>query len=53
MPREVDAKKRMRKSYESQTKPQEWARDLGKTIRLEYSHDAIFKKYDELFGKIL
>lgn len=53
MPRELDAKKRMRKSYESQTKPQEWANDLGRIIRTEYSHDAVFKKYDELFGKIL
>lgn len=53
MPREADAKKRMRKTYESQIKPQEWAKDLGKIIRSEFSHEAIFKKYDELLEKIV
>jgi glycosyltransferase involved in cell wall biosynthesis len=51
MPKELDAKKRMRKTYESQSKPIEWAKELGKIIRKDYSLNSIFEKYDKLLEK--
>ncbi len=53
MPREIDAKKRMRKTVESYGKPVEWANDLSKKIREKFSIDAVMKKYDEVIGRIL
>jgi glycosyltransferase involved in cell wall biosynthesis len=53
MPKEVDSKKRMRKTFESYAKPVEWAKDLQPKIKKEFSIDAILLKYDEIIGKIL
>jgi glycosyltransferase involved in cell wall biosynthesis len=53
MPRELDAKKRMKKAFESQIKPVEWSKELGLIIRKEYSHESIFERYDRLMEKIL
>ena len=53
MPREIDAKKRMRKTVESYSKPLEWAVDLSGKIKIQFSIDSIMKKYDEVIQGIL
>lgn len=47
-PKEFMAKKALKKFKESSTIPKQWAEDLGKTIRKEYSQCAIEQKYDKL-----
>jgi hypothetical protein len=44
-PREDDAKKKIKKFSTSKETPREWARDLGKKIREEYSVDSVNDKY--------
>lgn len=53
MPREADAKKKMRKFMTSSELPKSWAADLGKKLRSSYSLDAIFKCYDRELGDLL
>ena len=53
MPKEVDAKKKMRKFVESQAVPKQWAVDLGKKVREKYSFDAISAAYDKALGDVL
>lgn len=53
MPRELDAKKRMRKSYESTSKPKEWADELRKKIKEDFSLDSILLKYDKVISSLL
>ena len=52
-PREIDAKKRMRKTVESYSKPREWALDLEKIIREQFNISAIFDEYDKVIGETL
>ena len=51
--REDDFKKKIRKFYKSTSIPNEWAADLGKKIRENYSWKTISKIYDEVLGEIL
>ena len=51
--READAKKRMRKTVESYSKPKEWADDLSKVIREKYSIEAICVLYDQVIGNLV
>lgn len=51
--REQDAKKRMRKTVESYSKPKEWASELMKIIRQNYSIEAICREYDVVIESIL
>jgi len=44
-PREEDAKKKMKKFASSKSVPREWAKELGKKIRSEYSTESINDKY--------
>jgi glycosyltransferase involved in cell wall biosynthesis len=46
-PSEEDAKRRMRKMHESPSVPRQWAADLQKVIREQYSFEAISKSYKE------
>lgn len=50
--REGDAKKRMRKTVESYTKPKEWANELANVIREKYSIEAICDLYDQVIGSL-
>lgn len=52
-PSEEDAKRRMRRFYESSTIPKEWANDLRKIIREQYSFDAISRAYKEVLAEVL
>jgi glycosyltransferase involved in cell wall biosynthesis len=52
-PVELDAKARLRKFYEAPEIPRRWAKDLGKTIRKDYSHSSISKMYDEIFCELI
>jgi len=45
-PHEIDAKKRMRRFFESHARPKEWAIDLKEKVVKDFSLKAIFKKYD-------
>ena len=45
-PSEKDAKKRLRKLYESYTTPKQWATSLGKKLREDLSHDKICHHWD-------
>jgi len=51
MPHEEDAKKRMRKMYESQSVPREWAKDLREKVQRSHSFDSISKHYDRVIGR--
>jgi glycosyltransferase involved in cell wall biosynthesis len=51
MPHETDAKKRMRKMYESQAVPRQWAVELREKIQREFSFAAVSKRYDEVIGR--
>lgn len=53
MPIEEDAKKKMRKSYESQSVPKEWAKDLKEGIQRDYSFSAVSRIYNQAFKGIL
>lgn len=52
-PKEVSAKKVLRKFKDQPDKPKEWAQELGKKIREEYSQSSIEKKYDKIFSSIV
>jgi len=45
---EEDFKKKVSKFRKASEIPEEWAKDLSKTIREEYSQESISKKYDSL-----
>jgi glycosyltransferase involved in cell wall biosynthesis len=45
-PREEDAKKRMKKLSTSKEVPREWARELGRKIREDYSIESVIDKYN-------
>ena len=46
---EEDVKRKLRKFRSSSTMPKEWATELSKIIRREFSFDAVSKQYDALF----
>jgi len=48
--REPDAIAKLKKFYAASSIPKQWAKDLGVTIRQKYSHEAISKRYDEIFN---
>lgn len=52
-PSEEDAKRKMKKFVESPGLPMEWAKDLAKTLRVEYSYDTIASKYSEVLKDVL
>ena len=51
-PREIFVKKALKKFRSSHEIPEQWAVDLGKTLREEYSQSSVEKKYDELFASM-
>ena len=51
-PSEEDAKRRMRKIYESPSVPREWANDLKKVIREQYSFAAISNAYKQALSGV-
>ena len=53
MPREADAKKKMRKFISSPDLPSNWASDLGKKLRKEFSLEAVYEAYDKELGDLL
>lgn len=52
-PSEDDAKRKLKKFVESPSMPTEWAKDLAKTLRNEYSYSAIAAKYSEALKDVL
>jgi glycosyltransferase involved in cell wall biosynthesis len=52
MPRELDAKKRMRKITTSYSTPKTWANELREKITKDFSLDAVLLKYDEVLGDL-
>jgi glycosyltransferase involved in cell wall biosynthesis len=50
---EDDFKKKVKKFRNSNTIPVEWAKELGKKIRQNYSQEAIQTIYDEKLGGLL
>ncbi len=46
-PIEKDAKKKMRKLYESYKIPKQWAKSLGKTLRSSLTHDDVCAFWDD------
>lgn len=53
MPREADAKKKMRKFMTAPNIPKKWALELGEKLREDFSIDAIIKAYDKELGDLL
>ena len=53
MPIELDAKRRLKKFYESPSMPQEWAKDLQTKIREGYSFGAIASIYSTVLDEHL
>ena len=51
--KEEDFKKKLRKFRNNSKMPEEWAQDLGKKIRQNYSWPQITKTYDEHLGELL
>ena len=51
--REDDFKRKIVKFYNKNVIPREWATELGKTIRSNYSFDAIATRYSHEFAKVL
>lgn len=51
--KEKDFKAKVRKFYEMPEKPREWALDLSKTIKKDYSQEAINKLYTESLKDLL
>jgi len=52
-PNEQDAKQKILKFRKSNNIPRQWARDLGKTLRKEFSHEAICPLYDSALAELL
>jgi hypothetical protein len=52
-PKEISAKKVLKKFREMPDVPKQWAVDLSTIIRKEYSQDAIQKHYDRVFSDIV
>ncbi len=52
-PSEKDAKKRLRRLYESYETPKKWAVDLGKKLRKDLSHEKICDYWDEHLVKMV
>jgi glycosyltransferase involved in cell wall biosynthesis len=52
-PKEISAKKVLKKFRTMPEKPREWAEELGKKIREEYSQASIEKIYDKIFEDIV
>ena len=50
---ENDFKKKIKKFRESPEIPQQWAKELGETVRKEFSQEAIEKIYTETLGEYL
>ena len=44
--KEKDAKRKLRKFYERSSLPTQWAKDLSKTLKEMYNHEALAKVYD-------
>jgi glycosyltransferase involved in cell wall biosynthesis len=53
MPIEMDAKRRLRKFYESPQMPVEWAREHQARVKAELSFDSVARKYSSLFDEHL
>ena len=51
-PKEISAKKVLKKFYEMPEKPREWAGELAEILRKEYSQKAIENHYDRVFSDI-
>ena len=51
-PSEKDAKKRLRKLYESYETPKSWATELGSRIRENLSHDKICDHWDRHLSEL-
>lgn len=51
-PREEEFKRKIKKFRESSIVPKEWAIDLQKECRKNYSRDSIMKKYEEVIKEI-
>lgn len=49
-PSQESFKKRVKKFYESPSIPQEWAKELGKSVRETHSFSSISSKYDSELG---
>jgi len=52
-PSEEDAKRKLRKFYESSSMPASWAKELGESIRETHSFSAIAAQYDETLKGVL
>lgn len=52
-PREEDVKKKIKKFSSSKSTPKEWARELGKKIREEYSIDSVCDKYTVALKEVI
>jgi len=52
-PSEQDAKQKILKFRKSNNIPRQWARELGKTLRKEFSHEAICPLYDTALAELL
>jgi glycosyltransferase involved in cell wall biosynthesis len=53
MPKEEDAKKRMKKMVESRHTPKQWADELSQKVLSEFSQEAVNLRYDDVLGKLL
>lgn len=51
--KEDDFKRKVKKFREKPNKPQEWAKDLSKSLKNSHSQDAISSNYHEVFGEII
>lgn len=51
-PHESDAKKRMRRFFESPQKPMEWAEDLKPKVRNRFSLERIFQDYNQILEEL-
>jgi hypothetical protein len=52
-PIEADAKRRMKKFYESPSMPQQWAKDLQVKVKQNFSFDAVAKVLSETLNEHL
>lgn len=45
-PKEKDAKRKLRKFYQRSEMPEQWAKDLSKTLKNKYNHETLAEVYD-------
>lgn len=53
MPVEIDAKRRLKKFYESSQIPQQWAKDLAEKVRENFSFAKVAEQYTKLLSEHL